>query len=311
MRRTAAVSVALLLVLTGCGRGTESSNSVPEMVRVGFVTKFPAAFYDEMITGASNYAAAHPEVRVTFVRSDSATDDAGQSALVDDLVTQGMHAIVVTPTSPQVQPALQRAVDAGVKVVLVDNDIPEWRDKTAVVATDNLAGGKLAGAWLAGRLAPGAKVGILQGRADSPSLTARVNGVKATFVGRFPIVAEPETDCDEAKGRDAAKAMLLAHPDLAAIYAACGPPILGAIQALKAVGRKPGEVLLVGFDALPEEVEAIAAGHESASVAQFPAEMGLIGLQTAVVAVRGFNVGSHVDTGSELVTITNYYRWLR
>jgi ribose transport system substrate-binding protein len=311
MRRTTAISMALLLVLTGCGTAPESSDDGPEIVRIGFITKFPAAFYDEMITGASNYAAAHPEVRVTFVRSDSATDDAGQSTLIDDMVRQRMHAIVVTPTSPQVQPALQRAVDAGLKVVLLDNDIPDWRDKTAVVATDNLAGGKLAGAWLAGRLEPGAKVGILQGRVDSPSLTARVNGVKAAFVGQFPIVAEPETDCDEAKGRDAVKAMLLAHPDIAAIFGACGPPVLGAIQALKAAGRQPGEVLLVGFDALPKEVEAIAAGHESASVAQFPAEMGLIGLQTAVVAVRGSNVGMHVDTGSDLVTSNNYYRWLR
>ena len=43
-----------------------------------------------------------------------------------------------------------KAVDkAGIKVVLVDNDIPDWTGKSSVVATDNLAGGKLAGQWLA------------------------------------------------------------------------------------------------------------------------------------------------------------------
>ena len=44
------------------------------------------------------------------------------------------------------------AVKAGIKVVLVENDIPGWTGKSSVVATDNLAGGKLAGTWLAGHL---------------------------------------------------------------------------------------------------------------------------------------------------------------
>ena len=53
------------------------------------------------------------------------------------------------------QGALDKAVKAGIKVVLVDNDIPGWTGKSSVVATDNLAGGKLAGEWLAEKLPAG------------------------------------------------------------------------------------------------------------------------------------------------------------
>ena len=46
------------------------------------------------------------------------------------MVTQGVKAIAITPTSPNVQDALQKAVDAGIMVVLVDNDIPDWDGKS-------------------------------------------------------------------------------------------------------------------------------------------------------------------------------------
>ena len=58
--------------------------------------------------------------------------------------------------------------------------------------------------------------------------------------------------------------MLTANPDLKAIYSACGPPALGAIQSIKNAGIKPGGIILVGFDGLPDEITAIKAGTESA-----------------------------------------------
>src|SRR3954452_7424932 len=94
------------------------------------------------------------------------------------MIAKQVKAIAITPTSPNVKTALDRAVQAGIKVVLIDNDIPGWSGKSSVVATDNLAGGKLAGQWLAGQLEAGSGVGILQGRLGNPSLDDRVRGMK-------------------------------------------------------------------------------------------------------------------------------------
>src|SRR6185369_4439643 len=154
-------------------------------------------------------------------------------------------------------------------------------------ATDNLAGGKLAGTWLAGHLPQGATIGVLQGRVGNPSLDDRVKGFKETLGNKATIVGEPATDCDQTKGLNAAQDILTAHPDVTAIYSACGPPALGALQAIKAAGKKPGQVVLVGFDASPDEVKAIIAGDEAGSVAQFPAKMGSLGIETAVAAAKG------------------------
>ncbi len=189
--------------------------------------------------------------------------------------------------------------------MLVDNDIPGWTGKSSVVATDNLAGGKLAGNWLAERLKPGATVGILQGRLGNPSLDDRVKGMKETLGSAAKIVAEPATDCDQTKGLNAAQDMLTANPNISAIYGACGPPIVGALQAIKAAGKKPGDIIVVGFDASADEVIAIKAGDQGASVAQFPAKMGSLGIETAVAVARGQTVAANVDTGTEMVTKEN------
>ena len=63
--------------------------------------------------------------------------------------------------------------------------------------------------------------------------------------------------------------------------------------------------MLVGFDAGPDEVAAIVAGDQLASVAQFPAKMGSMGAQAALDAVNGVDVPANIDTGTEMVTADN------
>ena len=88
-----------------------------------------------------------------------------------------VHGIAITPTGPAVTPALEAAVAAGVDIVLIDNDLPDWDGKAAVVATDNFAGGVLAGEWLAENLEPGSTLGVLEGVAGVPALDDRVLGL--------------------------------------------------------------------------------------------------------------------------------------
>jgi ABC-type sugar transport system substrate-binding protein len=246
----------------------------------------------------------HPDVKVIFAQGKSGTDDEGEIAAIQSMVSQQVKAIAITPTSPNVQGELQKAVDKGIKVVLIDNDIPDWSGKSSVVATDNLAGGKLAGTWLKGKLPAGAKIAVLQGVLGNPSLDDRVTGMLATLGSGAKVVAKVATDCDQTKGLNAAQDILSAHPDIAGVYSACGPPILGALQAIKAKGKE-GKLIVVGFDASPDEVTAITAGTESGSVAQFPAKMGSVGVQTALDAAQGKTVAANVDTGTEMVTKEN------
>lgn len=276
-----------------------------DAIKIGFITKFPVPFFATMENAAREYAKANPGIELVFAQGASATDIEGQIAHIESLVTQGVKGIAITPVDPTVATALDKAVAAGVKVVLMDNDIPGWTNRTALATTDNYNAGKIAGEYLKSVLKPGDTMGILEGVPGVPALDDRVNGMKEGLGGlEVKIVGNGATDCTEEKGLALAEDILTANPDLKSIYAACGPPAAGAAQAIKNANLV-GKVILVGFDFCCGEAEALQAGIENASVAQFPTKMASLGVEALVKAIRGEKVESLIDSGAALVTKAN------
>jgi ABC-type sugar transport system substrate-binding protein len=311
-KRLAAVTVLVLVMASAAAVASVTATAKPAKasasVKLGFITKFPVDFFFILQNGAKTWQKTHKNVSISFAQGKAATDDAGEIAAIQDLVAKGVRGIAITPTSPAVIPALNKAVAKGVKVVLMDNDLPTWKKKTAVVSTNNLKGGTLAGKWLATKLKAGDTLGILQGVPGVPALDDRVNGMLAGLGAKksqIKVVSKLETDCDQTKGASAAQTMLTANQNLTAIYSACGPPALGAIQSIKNAGIKCGGIILVGFDGLADEVKAVKAGCESATVAQHPTKIGSLGIATLYSAVLGKKVLKKVDTGTSLITKAN------
>ena len=292
-------AMALAAAIAGLAQAAED-------VKIGFITKFPVPFFATMEDAARAYAAAHPGVDIIFGQSTSATDIEGQIALIESMVTQGVQGIAVTPVDPTVAPALDRAIAAGVKVVLMDNNIPDWNGRTALATTDNYAAGKIAGEYLKSVLQDGDTLGILEGVPGVPSLDDRVNGMLDGLQGvDVEIVGRGATNCTEELGINVAEDLLTANPDLKAIYSACGPPAAGAARAIQNAAIANDAIVLVGFDFCCGEAEALAAGTEDATVAQFPAKMAELGVDALVKAIRGEQVESLIDSGAALVTKDN------
>lgn len=284
--------------------------AVPAMaadsIKVGFITKFPVEFFATMENAAKAYAEANPGVEIIYGQGQSSTDIEGQIALIESMITQGVQGIAITPVDPTVAPALDKAVAEGIKVVLMDNDIPDWNGKTALATTNNYNAGKIAGAYLKTVLSDGDTLGILEGVPGVPALDDRVNGMLAGLEGvKVEVVGRGGTNCTQELGVSVAEDLLTANPDLKAIYAACGPPAVGATQAIKNAGIANDDIIMVGFDACCGELEKIVSGQEDATVAQFPAKMGELGVDAVVKAIRGESVEALVDTGAGLVTADN------
>lgn len=280
--------------------------SAADKIKVGLITKFPVPFYSTMEDAAKKYAAAHPEIELVTGQGQAATDIEGQIALIESMITQGVKGLAITPVDPTVAPALDKAVAAGIKVVLVDNSIPNWKGQTALVSTNNLNGGKIAGEYLKTVLKSGDKIGILQGVPGVPALDDRVTGMMQGLGDvKVEVVGKGATNCTLELGTSVTEDILTANPDLKAIYSACGPPIPGAVKSISNAGIANDKIILVGFDACCGEIEAIKSGAEDASVAQFPAKMGELGIDTVVKAIGGETVEANVDTGAGLVTLQN------
>lgn len=277
-----------------------------DTIKIGFITKFPVEFFSTMENAAKAYAAANPGVEIIYGQGSSGTDIEGQIALIESMVTQGVQGIAITPVDPTVAPALDKAIEAGVKIVLMDNDIPGWEGKTALATTNNFNAGKIAGEYLKTVLKDGDTIGILEGVPGVPALDDRVTGMMAGLEGvKVEVVSKGATNCTQELGVSVAEDLLTAHPDVTAIYAACGPPAVGATQAIENAGIANDAIIMVGFDACCGELEKIVSGQEDATVAQFPAKMGELGVDALVKAIRGEAVESLVDTGAGLVTKDN------
>jgi simple sugar transport system substrate-binding protein len=165
-------------------------------VKIEFITKFPVPFFTSMQHAAKACAAADPGVEIVFGQGSSATDIEGQIALIESMVTNGVQGIALTPVDPTVATALDRAVEQGVKIVLMDINIPDWEGRTALATTDNYAAGKIAGEHLKTVLKPGDTLGILEGVPGVPSLDDRVDGMIEGFGGLdVPIVGRVATYC--------------------------------------------------------------------------------------------------------------------
>ncbi len=293
--------IACLLAAAALATGP----AVADTIKVGLITKFPVPFFSTIETAAKAYADANG-VELVVGQGQSATDIEGQIALIESMVTQGVQGIAVTPVDPTVAPALDKAVAAGVKVVLIDNGIPGWTGLTAQVATDNLNGGRIAGAYLKTVLKEGDKIGILEGVPGVPALDDRVKGMMEGLGDlKLQVVGKGATNCTQELGTSVAEDILTANPDLKAIFSACGPPAAGAAQAISNASIAKDAIVLVGFDACCGEIEALKSGVEDATVAQFPAKMGELGIATLVKAIRGEPVEANVDTGAGLVTLEN------
>jgi simple sugar transport system substrate-binding protein len=296
----------LRILLAGLALATAGPAIADDNIKIGFITKFPVPFFATMEDAAKAYAAAHPGVEIIFGQGTSATDIEGQIALIESMVTKGVKGIAVTPVDPTVAPALDKAIASGVKVVLLDNNIPDWKGRTALATTNNYNAGKLAGEYLKTVLKNGDTLGILEGVPGVPSLDDRVKGMLEGLQGvDVKIVGRGATNCTEELGISVAEDLLTANPHLKSIYAACGPPAAGAAQAIKNAGIANDAIVLVGFDFCCGEEEALTSGVEDASVAQFPAKMSELGVDALVKAIRGEKVESLIDSGAALVTKDN------
>jgi len=321
VRQVLGIGVAgVALTVAGCGGGSNDAapakaSSAPagsaasDAVKVAFITKFPVAFFTAMEDSAKAYASEHSGVDISYFSCKTPADVACQTAQIEDAVTKGFQAMVITPMGPEVVPAMNAAADKGVKVVLVDNNLQEFTKKTAVAATDNVKGGKAAGEYLKSVLKSGDTIGLMEGVRGVPALDARVQGVKDALQGTGVkvIIGGAETKCDAAQGATVAEDLLTRQPNLTAIYSACDDPAIAAAKVAKQKGKK---IMVMGYDGLPDAAKAIQAGDMRATIAQFPGKMASLGVEAAVNAVQGKTVEPFIDTGTELVTKDNAAKFL-
>jgi simple sugar transport system substrate-binding protein len=301
---SAASSAASSAAPSAASSAAPSASAANEKIKVTLLTKATGGFWDAMIAGAKKYETDHPnDIELTTNACKTNDDTPCQIAEIQDAVTKGAQAIVVSPMGVGVTDALNEAQQAGVRIVFVDNTIPGVVPD-AVAATNNVKGGEAAGAYIKGQLKSGDTIGLLEAVRGVPNLDQRIDGVKAALdgTGVKVVIGAQQTLCDTKTGAAVTQDLLTKYPNLTAIYSACDSPAMGAVAVAES---KQHPLLIFGYDGDPDMAKLIEAGKTTATMAQSPFKMTNLGVEAAVKSLKGENYVKAIDTGTTLVTKDN------
>ncbi|CBJ79195.1 D-ribose transport protein (ABC superfamily,peri_bind) [Xenorhabdus bovienii str. Jollieti] len=231
---------------------------------------------------------------------DSQDNPAKELANVQDLTVRGTKLMLINPTdSDAVGNAVIMANKANIPVITLDRAANKG-NVVSHIASDNRLGGKMAGDFIAEKLGNNAKIIQLEGISGTSGARERSEGFsQAAKSHQFNMLASQPADFDRTKGLNVMQNLLTAHPSVQAVFAQNDEMALGALRALQTANKK--DVLVVGFDGTDDGVKAVRSGKLSATIAQRPDQIGIIGVQTADKVLKGEKVDATIPVELELV----------
>jgi ribose transport system substrate-binding protein len=308
MKKLASMLLAFLLVagvLAGCsldngatGGKKEETKKDGSMKIVLSISTLNNPFFVTLKEGAEKAA---KKEGVELIVVDAQNDSAKQINDIEDLIQQNVDLILVNPTdSSAVTSAIESANSANIPVITVDRSADGGKVVTHI-ASDNVAGGKMAGEFLLEQLKNGGNIVELEGIPGSSAARERGEGFHQVIdkASNVKVVAKQAADFDRAKGLSVMENILQSHKDIQAVFAHNDEMALGALEALEAHGMK--DVIVVGFDATEDAVKAVKEGKMAATVAQKPEIIGENAVKTALKVLNGEKVDKFIPVSLELV----------
>ncbi len=290
-----------MVVMAACSTEQPGTSSQQETkdgdFKIGLsISTLNNPFFVALKDGAEEQAT---ELDATLTVADAQNDAAKQVSDVEDMIQKGMDLILINPTdSEAVGAAVQSANDAGIPVITVDRNA-ESGDVVAHVASDNVAGGKLAGEYMVELVGEGGKVVELEGIPGASATRDRGQGFNEAIDGQLDVVAKQSANFDRAQGLTVMENILQDNKDIVAVFAHNDEMALGAVQALNSAGLN--DVKVIGFDATDDAVKAVEDGTMAATVAQKPTEIGKLGVEAAVNHLKGETVEENIPVDLELI----------
>ncbi|MBS4088659.1 sugar ABC transporter substrate-binding protein [Pseudomonas rustica] len=285
-----------------------------EKPKVALVMKSLAnEFFLTMEDGAKAYQKEHSadfDLISNGIKDE--TDTAGQTRIVEQMILAKVNALVIAPSdSKAMVPVIKKAVDAGITVINIDNQLDPAIVKSKnisvpFVGPDNRKGARLVGEYLAKQLKAGDEVGIIEGVSTTTNAQQRTAGFKdAMDAAQIKVVSLQSGDWEIDKGNKVAASILSEYPDVKALLAGNDSMAVGAVSAVRAAG-KAGQVQVVGYDNINAIKPMLKDGRVLATADQYAAKQAVFGIETALKIIKGEKVDSGpngvIETPVELVT---------
>lgn len=334
LRRCLGMIAGLLMVFAvgACGSGGTASPGSEDQIAVTLITKDSTnPFFVAMQDGAKESAEEH-NVDLTIAAGKEDGDEQGQVQAIENAMAAGHYGILIVPNGPGVNPAIERARDAGLVVFALDTPPDPADTVDATLATDNFEAGELIGKWAAAQLGGekaiiarldlfNDKVVSVDYNRDQGFLTGmgiEVNDPKDTgdeaatgsySGGEYEIACLEPTKGAEDGGRTGMETCLTKNPKINVVYTINEPTANGAYVALEAAGVQD-DVIIVSVDGGCAGVQSVKDGQIGATAQQYPLLMASEGVKAIAGMARGGEKPENSEgldfynTGVALVTDT-------
>jgi ribose transport system substrate-binding protein len=295
---------------SGTNLSAAGGGSAPaKPVKLAFVTNNASEFWKIAAAGIRKYE-QEGKVQVDLkMPPNGATDE--QNQLLENLSSQGYHAIAVSAIAPSDQVPVLDRVAAKSSLITFDSDAPSSK-RLLYIGTNNYEAGKALGAEIVKLLPNGGKMAVFVGTLSADNAAQRLKGIVDAIDGKnIEIVDKREDNTDRAKARSNVEDIINAHSDLnlvAGLWSYNGPAIASALEAL---GKK-GKVQAAVFDEEEGTLNAIAKGIIAVTVVQKPFQFGYMSSKwmhelatKGEAAKQAIPPSKIVDTGVEVITQAN------
>jgi ABC-type sugar transport system substrate-binding protein len=260
-----AAAVTLFGALTACGSGG-SSGSADDTIVMGFAQVGAESGWRTANTKSVQEAAERAGIELKF--SDAQQKQENQIKAIRSFVQQRVDVIAFSPVvETGWDTVLLEAKRAGIPVILTDRSIDS--DDESLYATflgsDFVEEGRKAGEWLVEETEGESRVNVveLEGTTGAaPAIDRHTGFVEAIEGTNIEIIASQTGDFTRSGGKQVMEAFLKAHDDIDVVYAHNDDMGLGAIEAIQAAGKKPGEdIKIITVDAVKDGMQALAEGR--------------------------------------------------
>ena len=286
-------------------------------------------FFDQARDGCYKAASELLDIECYYIGPAEHTE-MEQIQIVQDLITQGVDGIAVSPSNaPAMGKALRRAKAAGIAVITWDSDLLESdrANRTTYVGTKNYDIGVHL-AQLAKKMKPrGGSVCLQTGGASAANHNERLQGIRDTLGGMSGTTSPGKsltgqkgwtevdgcpliTDDDNAKAVQGLADILNKYNDLDVFISTGGFTQWSNNAYRQAIaphrGRMDqGELIFVAADTLPMQMQQLRAGASHGQVGQRPFEMGYKAMYVLKDIKAGKKVDDPINTGLDVCDQSN------
>ncbi len=295
------------LALSACGSSPSGGGSG----QVAAVVKgLDNPFFQTMESGIKEEAST-AGTEVTVQAANSITDTTGQADKLNGLAGQDFKCFIVNPiTGTNLIQGIAQLSAKNVPIVNIDSPIDESAASaanakiTTYIGTDNADAGAQAAAEMGKLLPAGGTVALIGGTSGDVTSAARLDGFTKAVPANLKIISTVAADWERQMALTKATDIMTANPTLSAFFVANDDMGLGVAQAIANRG-KTGSVKVISVDGNKDAFEAVKTGGIDAVVAQFPYEIGAMGVDACKAAAAGKTLPTNVKAPVQVVTKAN------